>query len=311
MKTYQRLLTFGLVALAFTALLSPWAAATWEQLISARPDWEEFRYPFTRIFDRFFMISGIVLFFACRRWLKIGSWHQLGLKPTTGAGRDLSLGAFLGLASMASLVAVMSWTDVFFPFFRLSLAESLARCSKALLAAIAAGFVEEIFFRGIIFKGLREDLGPYRGYFLAAFFFAAIHFVKPADDAVLSGIHPWAGVQHVIMSFRPFLDLETLIPGLFGLFLIGLILNYAFERTGTLYLSIGLHAGWIFSLKTIRVFGDYRRVDLGWLFGSTEPKIVSGAITWLGLAIVALAIHCLTRERHRLGADDPPPPTRA
>ena len=61
-----------------------------------------------------------------------------------------------------------------------------------------------------------------------------------------------------------------------GLLLIGIVLSYAFLRTGTLYLSIGLHAGWIISIKTVRVFGDYRRESLGWLFGSTDPKIVSG-----------------------------------
>jgi uncharacterized protein len=303
MKSYQRLLIFGLLALGLTALLSPWAAAAWQQFITGRAGWEEYRYSFSRIFDRFFMISGIILFFLCRRFLKLGSLNQLGLKPRARAPRDLMVGAGLALASVAALVMIMSVTDVFAPFFRLSLAESLARCAKALLAAVAAGFVEEIFFRGIIFKGLREDLGRFRGYLFAALFFSAIHFVQPANDAVLIGFNPWAGVRHVVASFHPFLDLESLFPGLLGLFLIGVILCYAFERTGTLYLSIGLHAGWIFSLKIIRVFGDFRRQDLGWLFGQTDPKIVSGVVTWIGLAIVALAVHRFTRERARCATD--------
>ena len=302
MKSYQRLLIFGLVALAFTALLSPWAAAAWEQFISAHAGWEEYRYPFSRIFDRFFMISGIILFFVCRPLLKIGSLNQLGLTPRTEAARYLAVGAAFAIVSMASLVMVMSLTDVFVPFFRLSFSQSLARCGKALLAAVAAGFVEEIFFRGIIFKGMREDLGRFRGYLFAGLFFSAIHFVQPADDALLTGIDPWAGVRHVVDSFHPFLDLETLFPGLLELFLIGAVLCYAFERTGTLYLSIGLHAGWIFSLKTIRIFGDFRRQDLGWLFGSTDPKIVSGVVTWLGLVIVALAVRQFTQKHARLFA---------
>src|SRR5438034_477178 len=203
MKSYQRLLIFGLVALAFTALLSPWAAAAWEQFISAHAGWEEYRYPFLCIFVRFFIISGIILFCV-------------------------------------------------FLFARL--------------------------------------------------FFSSIHFVQPADDPLLTVIYPWAGVRHVVDSFHPFLDLETLFPGLLGLFLIGAVLCYAFERTGTLYLSIGLHAGWIFSLKTIRIFGDFRRQDLGWLFGSTDPKIVSGVVTWLGLVIVALAVRQFTQKHARLFA---------
>src|SRR5919106_195809 len=108
MKTYQRLLIFGLAALAFTALLSPWAALAWEQFISGRAGWEEFHYPFSRIFDRFFMISGVILFFVFRPLLRIGSLTRLGLTPRIHAAHDLILGAGLALASMAGLVALMS-----------------------------------------------------------------------------------------------------------------------------------------------------------------------------------------------------------
>ena len=307
MKSYQRFLIFVLLVLALTALLSPWAAAAWAHMISTRPAWGKYQYSFSRIFDRLFMIAGIFLFFVCRSFLKLGSLNELGLTPRTRAPRDLCLGAGLALASMVALGLIMSLTEVFTPFFRLSLSESLARCGSALIAAIGAGFAEEIFFRGIIFKGLREDLGPARSYLFAALFFSAIHFVQPSDDAVLTGIDPWAGIRHLLRSFHPFLDPGILLPGLFGLFLIGVILCYAFERTATLYLSIGLHAGWIFGLKSLRVFGDYARPDLGWLFGSTNPKIVSGVVTWIGLGMVALAVHRITRRRSRLVADRPPP----
>ena len=80
------------------------------------------------------------------------------------------------------------------------------------------------------------------------------------------------------------------------------MLSYAFVRTGTLYLSIGLHAGWIISIKTVRVFGDYTRENLGWLFGSTDPKIVSGVMTWAGVILVGVAVHWITRKRAGLAA---------
>jgi len=269
-----------------TALLSPWAAAAWAHFIAGRPDWHHHQYSFSRIFDRFFMISGLGLFIVFRRVLKLGSPNQIGLKPRTHARRDVSLGAVLSLASIAALIAVMSLADIFVPFFRLSLSDSLSRCARALLAAIAASTIEEIFFRGIFFQGLREDLGRLRGYLSASFFFSVIHFVRPANHAVLIDADPWAGIRHLVSSFHPFLDPGPLLPGFVGLFLIGVILCYAFERTGTLYLSIGLHAGWIFGLKTVRVFGDYARNDLSWIFGSSDPKIVSGAATWLGIVLL-------------------------
>src|SRR5215470_13825946 len=218
MKSYQRLFIFGLLVLALTAVLSPWAAAAWEQFITGRSDWADYRYPFSRIFDRFFMISGVILFFVCRRLLKLGSLKEVGLFPRTHAARDVSLGAALAIASMVVLTLLMSLTDTFTPFFRLSASETLARCGRPLLAAVSVAFVEEIFFRGIIFKGLLEDMRPVRAYLLANLFFSAIHFFPPGRRTVLFRHGPFTGLSPFKRSFCSFLNPE-LLPGFFGLFL--------------------------------------------------------------------------------------------
>jgi uncharacterized protein len=306
MKSYKRLFIFLLLTLGLTCLLSPWLALAWEQILDARPEWQEHRQPFSRIFNRIFMISGIIMFFVCRRLLKIGSMAELGLPRRRRGSRDTAIGFFLALASMVALAAVMSAADVFNPYFRLSLSESLERCVKGMLTGVTVGFLEELFFRGILFKGLLEDWKPFAAFFLASFFYSAIHFVKPGKKYFLTEPDAWAGVRHLLSTFDPFFDPMMLLPGLFGLFLIGLVLSYAFFRTGNLYLAIGLHAGWIFSIKTIRVFGDYSRRDLGWLFGSMNPKIVSGVATWVGIAIVGLAVYWITRKRPSPFADRRP-----
>jgi membrane protease YdiL (CAAX protease family) len=110
---------------------------------------------------------------------------------------------------------------------------------------------------------------------------------------------PWAGFRHLAFTFTPFLDPLPLLPGILGLFLLGAVLSFAFVRTANLYLAIGLHGGWVFGLKTFRVFGNFRREDLDWMFGSTDPKIVSGVFTWIGIALVALAVYWITRHRSR------------
>jgi membrane protease YdiL (CAAX protease family) len=302
MKTYQRLFIFGLAAVGFAALLSPWAALSWHWFSAGGSGAQSDPYPFSRIFDRCFMISGIVLYFIFRKSLKFGSLNELGLTPRSHAGRDIVVGSVTALISIVILGILMSWIGVYKPFLRHPWPVILARCGSALLAAIGAGFIEEIFFRGIIFKGLREDLGEVRGYLFACLFFSAIHFVQPANDAPLTTVAPLAGFVHLFKSFGPFLDLGRLFPGLFGLFLIGAILCYAFERTGTLYLSMGLHGGWIVGIKTIGTFGLFRREDLGWMFGSSDPKIVSGVFTWIGMMLVAVAVHQITKRRARLFA---------
>ncbi len=302
MKSYQRLLIFVLLVLALTAVASPWAATAWDLMSGAQAMAREDRIPFSRIFDRFFMISGVLLFFAYRPLLKIESPSQLGLTPRTRAVHDIAIGLCLALGSMLVLGFIMSLAEVYKPFFRLSLSESLVQCAKALLTAFTVGFLEEIFFRGIIFRGLLEDWKPLPAFVVANLFYSALHFVKPAKEYFLSGIDPWAGFRHLFSTFAPFLEPAQIAPGIIGLFLIGIVLSYAFVRTGTLYLSIGLHAGWIISIKTVRVFGDYTRENLGWLFGSTDPKIVSGVMTWAGVILVGVAVHWITRKRAGLAA---------
>jgi hypothetical protein len=39
---------------------------------------------------------------------------------------------------------------------------------------------------------------------------------------------------------------------------------------------------------------------LGWLFGATDPKIVSGVASWIGILLIGLAIMRLTREGSQL-----------
>jgi membrane protease YdiL (CAAX protease family) len=201
---------------------------------------------------------------------------------------------------MFALGFIMSVAGVYEAFFRLSLGESVEQYLKAILTGLTVGFLEEIFFRGIIFRGLLEDWKPLPAFVTANLFYSALHFVKPAEKYFLSGPDPWAGFRHLFSTFAPFLEPAEIALGMIGLLLIGIVLSYAFLRTGTLYLSIGLHAGWVISIKTVRVFGDYQTENLGWLFGSTEPKIVSGVVTWAGILLVGLAVHWITRNRSGL-----------
>jgi len=196
----------------------------------------------------------------------------------------------------------MTASGVFMVFFRVSLAQALTRFASAASAGIFAGALEEFFFRGLLFKGLYDSGGQLRAYLLANLFYSALHFVRPGQAYFLDGIQPLAGFRHLLTTFAPFLDPLPILPGIFGLFLIGVVLSYALHRTGTLYLSIGLHAGWVFSLKILRVFGDFSRADLGWLFGSSDPKIVSGVATFVGMFCVGIAVHYLTRHRAKRAA---------
>ena len=296
MPTHGRLLFFVIAALVLTCIISPWFAPVVDWLGTELGLFSE-RIPFSRIFDRAFIVSGVVLVILFRRYFIDERIKQLFAVRFALAIRNLATGWGLAIGSMVMLTLVMAASDIFTPYFRLSLSRSLSRIASATMAGLSVGFIEELFFRGILFMGLYRQ-GNWVGAYLGAnLFYSVLHFVKPGKDYFIDGIQPLAGFSHLVASFRPFLEPLLLLPGIFGLFLIGVVLSYALIRTGNLYLGIGLHAGWVFSLKTMRVFGDFTRDDLGWIFGDTDPKFVSGVATWVGILLVGVAVHFVTRSR--------------
>ena len=296
-KTHHHLLIFLFLSLGLTCLIAPWLALGADRVAAHWPQLLDERVPFGRVFNRSFMVAAIALFFVMRQSLvRTETVKQLLAVPVAAAWRNALGGFGLAVGSMALLLAVMTAADVYTPFFRLPLELSLQRFANALASGITVGFLEEFFFRGILFLGVLRAGSRWKAYLLVNLFYSTIHFVKPGQDYFLAEFDVFAGFRHLLTTFAPFLTLPTLLPGIMGLFLIGVVLSYALARTGNLYLSIGLHAGWVVAIKSVRIVGDFSREDLGWVFGATDPKIVSGVATWVGVSLVALAVMRLTRR---------------
>ena len=102
MSTHHRLLIFLVIVLALTGILSPWFAIAADWVVAQLLGVE--RFPFSRIFNRTFMFSGIVLFFLCRRLLRIGNLAELGFVSLASRRRrsapwlELSCGISCGVS---------------------------------------------------------------------------------------------------------------------------------------------------------------------------------------------------------------------
>ena len=286
---------FLFIALAVAAVLSPWVAALWNSIVDSRPE-------FAQIFGALFIATATALILSTRSLLRLQFLREAGLGPLGRGWPDLLRGFAVAVASMAALGILMSIAGIFTPGFFHTFHDSLRWSVKALLTALMVGFLEELFFRGMLFRGLLEDSQRTTAFAAANLFYAAVHFPKPPAKFAVSGLDPLAGMRFLGESLQPFLNPAEILPGLIGLFVISLVLSYAFFRTRALYLSIGLHAGWVFALRTMRVYGEFERGDLGWAFGSTDPKIVSGVVTWIGILAVGVAIHFMTRKRRNVNS---------
>lgn len=302
---HQRLVLFLLLALALACAISPIQSLGADWFMTQWPGLMPKRIPFHRTFSRAFMIAGVVLFFVFRRQLFTEDLKRLFVGGRAAALRDLAMGLALSLFSMVLILTAIAAAQVHTPQFNFSAGQALSRAASAAAAGMFAGVFEELFFRGILFMGLRRQAYDLRAYLLANLFYSALHFVKPGKAYFLDTLDLGAGFRHLAHTFTPFLDPPSMLPGFIGLLLVGAVLSLAVERTGKLYLAIGLHAGWVFSLKTIGLFGNIERPKLGWLFGTGHPKIVSGVATWVAILLTGAAVHYLTRNR-AVQSTDPP-----
>jgi hypothetical protein len=125
-----------------------------------------------------------------------------------------------------------------------------------------------------------------------------------ASAALYSGAHyfrPLSGTAPAGPEYDPFLVLERAssmleawtVPrnatlGFFSLFLLGLALNRLRDRTGTLYLGIGVHAGLVFAVEAYRRILHPVTEKSAWIFGG--PRLHDGMLGTLAIALLCLAV---------------------
>lgn len=122
---------------------------------------------------------------------------------------------------------------------------------KAISPAIGASLIEEWLFRGVLFALLLRSLSERGTVIGLSFFFALVHFLKPYKGSVEieDGGAAGAGFRLLGQIGEKFIHPEEFIGVFLTLFVVGVVLAYARLKTGYLWMSIGLHAGWVFTLK--------------------------------------------------------------
>lgn len=148
-------------------------------------------------------------------------------------------------------------------------------------ASVVVPAIEEAFFRGLMLGVLRRSAGKYISIFVTSAFYSIVHFLKAPQPA--SAVVTWtSGFNSIAHSFSQFADPLLLAAGFTTLFLIGLVLADARLSTSSLWLSAGLHSGWIFANGLFNKIAHREMLVPPWLGKN------------LLVGIVPLAIVCLT-----------------
>lgn len=294
MKSYQRLLVILIVSLLISCVLCPVVFSLIQGLRRLSPGMDEaLDFPFDRVMRRVVLVVTLLVLFRERRRLEIKSMAAMGFAGKAHGGSLLTRGWVLGACSLALMLLVMTLCGSRLVARDFSGPWDLAfQLVHAFLTGVVVALIEEVFFRGFILQSLRKDLGPGMAIFWTSLFFGIVHFFNAADLPSPAGYAPLYGFKAIAYFFQPLLVPAEWIPGFIGLFLVGVVLAYSCVRTGSLYLSIGLHAGWVFAIKGEDPF--LARVDTvsPWFFGGGD--VVTGVFGWIMLLVMLGIVRKIT-----------------
>jgi membrane protease YdiL (CAAX protease family) len=288
MRPLRALVIYLAVVFLGGALLAPWLywlaqsfAADFPKLAHA---------PFHRFVNRSLLVLALAGLWPLLRGLGARSAADLGLVKPAGHGRELGEGFLFGFLSLAIVAALALAAGASSLKAHLSFSSVAAKLAAAALTAVVVAVLEEILFRGGVFGGLRRVLPWWWALAVSSAIYALVHFLaRTADPATVT----WtSGFSQLGLMLAGFTDWRALVPGFFNLALAGAWLALAYQRTGNLCCSIGLHAGWIFWLKTYGALTTVAADANLWLWGGS--RLIDG---WLALGVLALTLAVFSRLR--------------
>ena len=237
------------------------------------------KYDFETFFHRAILIAAALLLWPLMRVSHVRGMADLDLAANPRWGRDFLAGVLLSIIPLLCCGALLVALHVY--SFRHVFAWS--RFAKLIVASITVPLIEEAFFRGIVLGVLLRTGRKYIALFVVSAFFAAVHFLKGSERT--SAIVTWtSGFNSIAHSFASVWDPMMLVSAFATLFLIGCILAHARTLTHSLWLSIGLHAGWIFGSGSFSLLVRRQTVVLPWLGNNLLVGIIPlgvAAVTWI------------------------------
>jgi membrane protease YdiL (CAAX protease family) len=253
-----------------------------------------FHIPFPRVFDRTVMATVLAALLWNGRELRFVPLLRVGFAdPRGNSGRALrGLGVALAVVVILGGLALAIGGST-----ASSVAAAVARFPKYFLSAIAIAVIEEGFFRAFLLGGLKRDFGRTAALVISAAVYSIAHLVRSPAKFYVSGFEPTAGLRTLAHSLDQISHPGTALPVMLGLFLLGLVLGEAFLLTGNVYLSAGLHCGFVVGSKLWpKLIAGRQSIPL-WLAGVGPVPLIGGAAAWVMAIVIFLLLRPLAGRR--------------
>jgi membrane protease YdiL (CAAX protease family) len=293
MRPLRALIIYFVVVFIGGALLAPWLYRLAQFFGPMFP--QVANAPFHRVLDRAFLICALAGLWPTLRALGMTSAREMGLVPPYGQWEKLFGGLLLGFFTLAVVAGIAYGFGARIISQSLSAYKIVSAVAGAVVTAAVVGTLEEILFRGGIFGGLRRGLYWPFALAISSVIYALAHFLKSADP-----IEPVGWSSGLLLLPRLLIglaDLHALLPGFLSLVLAGALLALAYQSTGNLYFSIGLHVGWIFCLRIYSQLTDQAQQATVWFWGTGQ--MTDGWLAFFALVVTLAAVKLLPLDQHR------------
>jgi membrane protease YdiL (CAAX protease family) len=244
---------------------------------------------FQRYFNRAMFLAALALLWPTVRSLRVGSWREWGWRRHPREGWHAA-GGFALAGGLLWMLGLWLWhTGVYAPNPKGP--PGVGTLVNFLLTAAVVSALEEAFFRGALLGLLLRTIRPIPALWFVSALFAVLHFLKPEPGGVPDeAVRWWSGFALLPSVFWQWGNWPLVLGGFFTLLLVGLILGYARLRTGSLGMAFGLHAGWIFALKSFSRASKHIADPNLWYgenlltgLGTLLTLLVTGSLVWAWL----------------------------
>lgn len=134
----------------------------------------------------------------------------------------------------------------------ISMATIMERLTKAILAGLLIGLVEESIFRGALFTGLYKQTGAVITVFFSSLVYSTVHFIRYRDLPADTDIGWLTGISMMPEAFRRFHE-WYIVDYFLTLFIFGVLLGLLRLKHRGIAACVGVHAGIVMLIK----LGDY------------------------------------------------------
>ncbi len=217
-----------------------------------------------------------------QRLLKGYSPLRLGLN-----GFMVVTGLFLLIGGVLIVAGVFEWRQPAGGLVRLAM--------RAVLIAFALAALQELLFRGIAMGIFLRGMGPAKALGMSAVFFALVLSLNPAVGvSVADPDGPGTGFELLGKMMAGFSDLRTVLGSFLPLLALGGVLAFARWRTASLWLPLGLNAGWIFVNSIMAAITATTSPPDSMMWVISGAALRQGLVPVAGILIAGILIDYLT-----------------